>query len=1138
MMTSCPNEELLFKLLSQRLDPPDSIKAAEHVDRCVTCQENIERLLNLQDSQIWRPLASASLPAVDPAPFAPPSLVPVERARPVVPGYEILEELGRGGIGVVYKARHLKLNRLVALKMILAGAHADAAAHARLRAEAETIARLQHPHIVQVFEVGIHDGITYLALEYCGGGTLAAKFGDQPASSELSASLLETLARTMHAAHHQGIIHRDLKPANVLLTDDGSPKIGDFDLARQTLDSVSGEGRTASGVVVGTPSYMAPEQARGQPAAIGPATDVYALGALLYRLLTGRPPFLGATNLETCVQVIHYEPVSLRRLQPAVPADLETICLKCLDKIPGRRYESAAALADDLQRFRQGKPIHARPVSRKERLWRWCRRHPAIALLTLGLTVSFLVGFATTIWQWQRAEDRAERHREARDDATTNLRKSERQEAQLAFNQGITLCDQGQVDRGLLWLTRSLQLAMHAGAQNLERPLRINLADWLQQLSHAEHVCFHPNAELVNFAEHRLVTAGPDRRLRFWDTENGIESSQPITHPENPNGPQRLLSLAVSRDGKTMLTTTRDGQARLWDVAMRRQSSVPLVHPINWIWDAAFHPDGRRVLTIADDGVVRTWNIATGQQEGIPFEHSPGGRGYHQLAVDRDGSFAATLAFDGRVKLWDLKTGNPIGAPLMHAARPTVVAFLGPGKKLVTGTRDGGIFLWEEASAQVRALPGQGSAIVSLAVSGDGRLLVTASRGGVVRLWDTAMLKQVGPTFRHERDIAAVALRPDGKVLAILERDGTARTWRLPQPQSIGPALRPTFSMPLPREPDIHLVAYTADGKRILSGCRLGAHAWGTNGQLLFELPLNRTYFVQSTSVSGDGRWIATARFAGKQPDWRGAVDVWDAATGAARFSVDDPVLFPDVATFAALDNQGTAFIAGTGAPGQSHRWSLAEGKCLGPCLRSITARIQRVLFSPDDKTVLVACADQRARFIDLMTDREVGSLDHSAAVTALAYDAKGERVLTGCRDGTARVWDVAKRRLLMGPLTHEGEVAGVAFSPDGTTLLTGSHDGTALFWDASTGQRLGPALRHADAILSVSFHPSGKRVVTGSYDQTAQQWRTPAAPIEGRFDVVRSRIELATGLRLDARGTIRVLSNDEIYQRKNALAD
>ena len=328
---------------------------------------------------------------------------------PQISGYEIEAVLGRGGMGVVYKARDKRLNRPVALKMLLTGAFATAAERERFLREAEAEAGLTHPHIVQVYQVGDHDGRPYFTMEFVEGGSLAQQLRGTPQPARQAAALVATLAQAVHAAHQSGILHRDLKPANVLLTADGTPKVADFGLARR-LEGAAG--LTLSGVPMGTPSYMAPEQALGKSRDVGRESDTYSLGAILYELLTGRPPFRAETAAETLQQVITREPVPPTRLNAAVPRDAETICLKCLEKQSQRRYPSAAALADDLIRFQRGDPIAARPVRGQERLVRWMRRNPAQAALVATILALFVLAVGGGLWlEWQRAERLAERAR-------------------------------------------------------------------------------------------------------------------------------------------------------------------------------------------------------------------------------------------------------------------------------------------------------------------------------------------------------------------------------------------------------------------------------------------------------------------------------------------------------------------------------------------------------------------------------------------------------------------------------------------------------------------------------------------------------------------------------------------------------
>jgi hypothetical protein len=397
--------------LRNRHEPDLAVQ--EYLERFPAYQEELRQ--RLQPSPEQGPPAEGAAETAEPAReaaaahHAPPaaSAVAGPPAALQVPGYELLAELGRVGMGIVYQARHLALDRVVALKMILAGAHAAPEALHRFRREAEAVARLQHPGIVQVFDIGEHQGLPFLALEYCAGGSLHRKLGGLPLPPTEAARLTEALARALQAAHDKQILHRDVKPHNVLLTERGDPKITDFGLVKK-LDGTSGG--TQTGAVVGTPSYMPPEQARCQQ--LTAASDVYALGAVLYEMLTGRPPFLGPDVLAILDHVVKRDPVPLRELQPSIPRDLETVCLKCLRKEGGQRYASAAALAEDLRRFQAGELIQARPVRSAERAWRWCRRNPAVAGLLTAVAATLLLGTGVASYFAVQARDEAERARD------------------------------------------------------------------------------------------------------------------------------------------------------------------------------------------------------------------------------------------------------------------------------------------------------------------------------------------------------------------------------------------------------------------------------------------------------------------------------------------------------------------------------------------------------------------------------------------------------------------------------------------------------------------------------------------------------------------------------------------------------
>ncbi len=467
---------------------------------------------------------------------------------PVVPGYEILSELGRGGMGVVYKARQMGLNRLVALKMILGGPHARPKDLARFRQEAEAVARLHHPNIVQIHDIGEANGIPYFVLEYVEEGSLVGRLRGDPQDVKPAVRLVETLARTVHFAHQRGIVHRDLKPANVLLqTSSGSltnddpdsgqppvlaglqaviPKITDFGLAKrlneEDLSSPSGE-------VVGTPSYMAPEQAGGKAYLVGPATDVYALGAILYEMFTGRPPFKGATPLDTVVQVVHEEPVRPRSLRPNLPLDLETICLKSLNKEPARRYPSADALADDLQRFLKGKPILARPVSFPERAWKWSRRRPLTTVFLVGMILSAVLGFAGVTWQWHEATV-------ARDIALGEKRDKEIQRQQARVALYFSRIAQGQLQwraNNVIGAQESLNKCLPVADDDDQRGWEWH---YLQGLFHADlftlnhtyagvggAAAFHPDGRLIAsvIGGHPTDDDAHPGEVRFWDAKSG-----------------------------------------------------------------------------------------------------------------------------------------------------------------------------------------------------------------------------------------------------------------------------------------------------------------------------------------------------------------------------------------------------------------------------------------------------------------------------------------------------------------------------------------------------------------------------------------------------------------------------------------
>ena len=626
--------------------------------------------------------ATVSLPSVSKPRAEPP---PCASERIHVPGYEILDEVGRGGMGVVYRARQVKADRWVALKMILAGAHASAADLARFRTEAESVARLQHPHIVPVYEVGEHEGRPYFSMEFCGGGSLADRLAGTPFPSREAARWVEVLARAMHAAHEKGIVHRDLKPANVLLTEEGTPKITDFGLAKK-LDEA---GVTSTGAVMGTPSYMAPEQAGGRSNEIGPATDVYALGAILYELLTGRPPFRAATALDTILQVVSDEPVPPRRLQPKVPRDLETICLKCLAKTPAKRYTTAAELADDLRRWLRHEPIKARPVGTLGRALKWMRRKPGVAALLAILVLVSAGGLALVLWQWGEAVSARRQTEGINGDLT-------KRESELRDAVGLLQEEQKKVQAE----NRRAETALYA--------IQLDLA---QRELLADHY--------VRAEELLRGTRREFRRFEF-DYLRGLLERR-FRRLSGHRGP--ILAVAFSPDGRLFASADLHGTVKVWDMPSAR-CRYTFEKQNRGVTTLAFSPDSKRLADGTgglqqQPGVVRIWDLNTGT---IDLRLSKHKGPVEAVAFSPDGNLLAVAANEaafenaaafyrrGEVTLWDAKTGEQRRKFRGHGEeRVNSVVFFPNGRLVVSG---GGkvIKVWETATgAEKVSVPAPGS---------------------------------------------------------------------------------------------------------------------------------------------------------------------------------------------------------------------------------------------------------------------------------------------------------------------------------------------------------------------------------------------------------------------------------------------
>jgi WD40 repeat protein len=921
---------------------------------------------------------NSALPAGETGPFIPgnendPNPIPGRMNAgdgtgvPLVLGdYELLDRLGKGGMGVVYRARQRSANRIVALKVIRPELLEDVPPEQRqewlrrFRAEGQAAARVDHDNVVTVHEVGEADGQLFYSMRYVDGRSLADMLREHgPMPDRRAAAYLEPVARALHHVHSHGILHRDLKPGNILVDGSGRPLVADFGLAKWLSDEPNTNPTRGA---LGTPEYMAPEQARNATLAVA-ASDVYSLGATLYALITGRPPFQAPDPVETMRQVIDKEPVPPRRLNPAIARDLETVCLKCLDKQPGKRYGSAEELACDLKSFLEGKPIRARPVSGAERLWRWSRRNPYLA--TAGsLAAAALVSVAVVSSLFARhyfraADDLGRAADDLRDEHTKTVTalddvriERDRVKSRLAenyLNQGLATCAlENDPVKGMLQMVRGLETAPDKNAK-LQRTIRTELTAWGREFHAQGPILSHeaPLTAMVFSPDGKTVLMGSvDNTARLWDATTGKAIGPPLQHKMS------IAAVAFSPDGKTVLTGSEDNTARLWEVATGKALGPPLQHqgPVGTV---AFSADGKTVLTYGGR-IVKRWEGATGEALGPPFQDQE----FTFAVFSPDGKMVLTGTEDKTLQLWEAATGKAIGPPLKHQDAVTPVAFSPDGKTVLTGSVDDTARLWEATTGKAIGPPLQHQGMVNaVAFSPDGKTVLTGSVDNTARLWEATTGKAIGPPLQHQGMVNAVAFSPDGKTVLTGtgdhffggSGDGTARLWEVATGKALGP--------PLQHEGPVGAVAFSPDGKTVLTASNKTVRLWEAATGNAPARPLQHQDAVVSVAFSPDGKTVLTGSY-------DKTARLWEAATGK---SLGPPLQHQDPVSAVAFSPDGKTLLTGGGS--HAFLWKASTRKAIGPPL----LHPGTVLYNPDGKTVLT-WGNSRAQLWDAATGDALGS--------------------------------------------------------------------------------------------------------------------------------------------------------------------
>jgi eukaryotic-like serine/threonine-protein kinase len=1082
------------------------------------------------------------------------------RSSPVPEGYELLEVIGRGGMGVVYRARRVRLNRLVALKMVSAGGYASQEALLRFLGEAESIARLRHANIVQVYDRGECDGLPFYSMEYFAAGSLAQRIGGTPWPAVAAARALEQVARGVAEAHRLGIIHRDLKPANILLGDDGTPKVADFGLAK-SLES--GSDLTRTDRVLGTPSYMAPEQAEGHTRTTGRAADIYSLGAIFYELITGRPPFKGATALETLAQVRTAEPVPPSRLVPGLSRDAETIALKCLQKEPLRRYAGAQELADDLHRFVAGEIIVARRAGPLERAWNWARRHRAVAALSAALVLALAGGLAGVTWKWRQAlaAEATTAHQlgvakiarleadESRARAVQSLNRLELQTADLALDRGLILAERGEVARGLHWMLEALRMAPDSDV-GLRRAARVNLAAWSRRVHAPRHVFPGPPAMVTSIVPHpdgrRLFAADNLGTVRCWDIQTGTKAGPDLSHPG------RVWVIALAPDGHSLVAGGDENVTRIWRLG-NEPTSILLSHsaPVAF---AAFAPDGRSILTGCRDGVARLWDAAAGS---LRRELAQGDQTLAAF-LGADGEWCSVEVSGARVRIRP-GAGGRQGGDLLHGLPVTALALAPDRQTIVTLGEERLARIWNTASSRlVREIliPTMADAV---AFTPDGSVVVVGDQHGEVRFWDAYSGRSLGEPLAHPGQVKSLTIGLDGLTLYAGLSDGSVWQWDLgpdlmvPPPDPADPVEaspdwpldtnRPSsepaiygpdrsvalmvaypvntaclwdlrrqseIGLPIRHKEWIPALAWSTDGRRVATGSiDATVRIWDAASGRPMSEPLRHTSYLQAVAFSPDGKTLASGGY-------DRLVRLWDAATGQP---LGAPLRQPEIVWSLGFSPDGRTLAVGLfpprGGASQGLIWDLAARKTVG---EGILCRgsIESIQFVDEGRRLWTRTRNE-ARLWDAATCRPIGPPVSAGIASLVATLASDDRAMvTGTSEGTVRLWDAQTGQPTGPPIDVGRVVKAVAFDLAGDAFVVGTEHGLVRLFDRATCKALGPALALDGPIIAVDFTDLGRSIVATAAGTMPVRWPVPVGP-DVPAERLAQRIEALTGRHMAA---------------------